>query len=520
MTMPCSQLRWVMLVSSLLLAACSPSDPAQPTTLPTPPTVTRPPAVVPQDRDPQAVLAALRQLDPCALVDPARAGVPGYPASLEPVPYSPHRCEVYRTYGDDEVEVILGAPFDEESRWNTAVVTIGGVKAYRSAHTDSCDLHIPVSFQLTIHFWVRKGVHSTSNGDMCAPATGFAEYAVTRLADPDNAPSVLPMADRDACQVLTAALGANPDGYRVAFNDSLNGIDACGGDIEDPERAAPTLAARLVYNPDPAQQRDSIRTIGGRPVRVYEQPDYCHLTWSVGKVRTPERSRTDQQVELQAPDCRMGKAMVLAAMTHMQQPPPPVAAAPQRPITYRPDEPDLAVPGAYVAHTSINDPRYCQPAVNVPVPSGSTEIITGATTDPHVVCAFSRAAITGHFGQDFSPIVTTGHTCVFVEPTRAVEIQVRVDPDSRPQASPGTRRATIAGHAATFHDNITDTTGISYEIAAAVTPGTDPGMVIVTVRFRHPRGVPHSDTTPIDTALASKLEPAVTDMLTTHFATR
>jgi hypothetical protein len=82
---------WFIAIVASLVAACTTSEPAQPTTLPPLATVTHPPATVPQDRDPQAVLTVLRQPDPCTLVDPARAGVPGYPANLNPVPCSPHQ---------------------------------------------------------------------------------------------------------------------------------------------------------------------------------------------------------------------------------------------------------------------------------------------------------------------------------------------------------------------------------------------------------------------------------------------
>lgn len=500
--------RFVMLGLGLaFIAGCSSNEPsANNERLPK---VTHAKAEAPKDRDEKAVMAALRQLDACALVDPA-AKVAGFPADAMRRARSPHRCEILREDGADEVEVILGDLLDAQRRSTSELLTIGGVKAYRSASEDSCFVDLPVSFRLAIKFYARKGSRSASS-EMCAPAKGFAQYAVGRLADPDRVKpgQNTPMAEWDACQILTAGLGDNPEGLKIATNSSNSGVDSCGADKERPENASPAVRVELQYGRDPASETKYVRTVGGKPVRVYEESDYCNLAWSNGKVKSGEAGRTDQVVEVQARDCKGGEAITTAAMSRLRDA-PPTAAKPQRPLTYRPDEPDIALPGACADFAPVTTARPCEPYVEITVPSGSQDVLRAAEADPNVNCAIAKEAVARHFGDKFKPVTSMGR-CVFVEPTHSVELTIVAMPIS---IEMGDKPQNVAGHPAyTERRGNGSDLYIDHELGVSV---GERGIVKFTGSFARKRGADREAR--IDDSLSSKLQPLATDVMTKYFA--
>src|SRR5262249_54224013 len=89
-------------------------------------------AAPPRDRDSTAVVAALRRLDACALVDPAVASQLGFGARPAVYPEAPHSCTVSSapSSGHDEVEIRLGAQVEHFHKWGAAPITLAGAKAY------------------------------------------------------------------------------------------------------------------------------------------------------------------------------------------------------------------------------------------------------------------------------------------------------------------------------------------------------------------------------------------------------
>jgi len=159
----------------------------------------------PQDRDGAAVVAALRQLDACALVDRAVVSRAGFGAQPAIYPEAPHTCTVSSapSSGNDEVQIRLGAQVEHFQKWSAAPITLAGVKAYlqdESLERDHCAIYLPVSFTRAIWIGTRGGTSTRSVSDLCAVTKSFAIAAVVRLvADPDSLRAdrrSLPLSDR------------------------------------------------------------------------------------------------------------------------------------------------------------------------------------------------------------------------------------------------------------------------------------------------------------------------------------
>jgi hypothetical protein len=482
-----------VLLTALLafVASCSSNNQPAKDTGPLP-KVEHPAAGVPKDRDQDAVVAALRQLDACALLDAKGASVRGKPAAK-----GPHRCEISReSTGDDKIRVTIGAGYDSERRFNDELLAVGGMKAYLRQGTNSCTGQVPVSFTLAIEYVVEQAA-----GGTCAVAKELLQHAVTRLSDQDSLRpgSNRPMADWDACMLLSGAIGSS-DGYSFAVDSPL-GVDGCVADKQN----AKQMRLEISYERDPSKEHDKIRTIGGKPVRVYEQSDYCAYAWSVGRVPDAD---SDQVVDLHAPDCKQGETIVTAAVGLLSKEPPRKSVNPQRPLTYRSDEPDAPRPGACVDHRE----RACQPYVEVPVPSGGAQILRGAEADPNVICAITREAVAKHLGSEFKP-VTAGQECHFGEPTHTAVLKVGVDVHRIGRGTSG-ESIKLAGHPA-----FRRTDRGRYELSTLSAKDENDkaaGLLHFSMEFRPRRGT--DSTEPADDSRFGKVEPLVTDVLTKYFA--
>jgi hypothetical protein len=478
----------VVVVLLALLAGCT----AKPEDLGPLPKVTHPQAEVPKDRDEPAVLAALRQTDACALLGP---DAKVYPANVTPKAKGPHRCAIRRDDNGDEIEVVLGDLFGPGPRFGRELITIGGAKAYQWVLDGECLVHLPVSFRLAIKFWGRKGAQSAGSDEICSVTRGFAAYAVTRLSIQDSPKPGLPLADWDACQLLTAALGANPDKYALGINESLYGVDSCGADPREPERASPAVGLTIRYGGDPAAEGD-VRTIGGMRVRVYQFSDACTLAWSNGN---------DVLLELRAPDCARAEGYAAAAMARLRDPAPPAGPL-WRPLTYRPSEPDVGVAGACLDLSPDVNPQSCQPYVQVPVPAGDARVIQAAEADLNINCAIARDGVARHFG-DLRP-VTFDRGCAFVEPSHAVKISVYA---SRTPAMSDGRPVTVAGHEGRLMISRGDGRS-DHKLSLSV---GDKGSVLFEASLRPTRGT--GDQARPDDSPASKLELFAADVMAKYF---
>lgn len=290
-----------------------------------PPTSTVGPSEPAPARDLQAVLAALRGLDPCALAEPAR----GDGADLTAEPRGPHRCDLMQNSAT-VVQVTLGTPLSTEDLPMRSI-ELSGVRAYEFDAPSGCGVRIPVHPTLAIGFDGKDGVQA------CERTREVAAVAAPRLADPDAVRIQDPGAGWDACTAL-ATVTSRFDDLVPGYGD--HGIDSCGVAPETTGGLTPVPDTRLdiSYGIDPAQDTDltgyEYTTIGGRKVRVLSSE--CSFAWSQGFVGAQQEARV---IELVAPDCPSGKPHV-AALIRLMNGDPPVSAEPQDPLTYGTDEPD------------------------------------------------------------------------------------------------------------------------------------------------------------------------------------
>ncbi|MCT2583020.1 hypothetical protein [Actinophytocola gossypii] len=381
-------MRVAVVVLFLVLAGCTVPVGSRP--LPDP--------AVPVDRDQDAVLAALRLVDACAMVD-------GNVTAL-----GPHRCQVRA--GGNEFFIRMGVRFDEEDKSRPRV--LGGAKAYVDPLDRArCSAHLPVSFKLSIRFDVVRGP--------CAAVLPVVETAARRL--PTLPPAELPMADWDPCTLLAAALPTRLDHQLDLDRRGRHGMDGCVADAELPT-PVPRIQLTLAYGPDP----DSSDTVGGMPVAVEPIGSKCEVSWTNGPFGAAE-----QVVAVRAPDCDLAREIAAGVLS---TPPRPPSITPQDPLLYGPDEPDVPRTGP-CAYIKLD----CRPHEDTPLPDDD---IVAAAEDPDVACQLAREPVRERFPL-VDPVITYDH-CQFVTTSRAVTVGVSFHPPGQHELYRGKgTRADIAG---------------------------------------------------------------------------
>jgi hypothetical protein len=409
----------------LFLAGCSADEPPAPDG--PLPKVEHPKAPIPKDRDEQAVLSALRRVDPCALLDPSGGAVAGFPADLKPQASGPFTCSIDPSEGKygGAVHVKFNR-FTEDDRIKLPLLTLGGGKAYVKTHMTTCNVFLPVSFTMAIEFStiVQEGA------DPCPAPKAFAQVAAPKLANPDAVQAPLSW---DACGALRTAVG---DGS-LDYKPGIFGIEGC----------STTSNGSLHFTHGwKSGSKATSETVGGKRVEVDATSNFgpgCSVGWRHGTARTQSARSNEFWVGVLLQDCAKAKALAERVMTVLASPPPEVA--PQRPVLYGPDEADMAAPGA-CAHAGR--PHDCQPYVEVPVPPGTKDKVRAAQADPNVECALAIEAVAKHFGPQWKPVIDSDLGCQFVEPARSGWISVNTNSArlSDTGRSDGESDATIAGH--------------------------------------------------------------------------
>jgi hypothetical protein len=465
-------LRGIAVAALLVLAGCGSGDDGGPL-----PKVEHPKAAVPKDRDGQAVLAALRRIDPCALLDPK-----GFPADRKPKASGPFTCSISRTddrYADSQT--VRFTTLGDQDRARNPLQIIGGAKAYSAINRDPCVYSFPVSFELAIEF-----SSYSSHRDNCTSAKELAQGVAMKLANPD---AVAVAQSWDACAVLRTATNGESGTYR--YGDGT-GFDDC-------RASAPFAALVLGYSPK-SDQGATVETIGGKRVAIH-QGDQCEITWHNGVAR----QSNELWVSIQGVDCAKAKTMAERAMTALAAPPP--ETTPQRPLLYGPDDPDRPIPGACVLWEK---PDQCQPYVEVPVPSEKGQLIRAAEADPNVDCAMAIEAVTKHFGAQWKPVtITDQRGCTFIESTRLARVSVSTsaEPVSKRPHVDGERDLTIADHPGTLwsSDNV-----CVIDLATGKSKDTD-GALSVTMRDS---SAANSQDKPDE----AKVRALATDLIVKHFS--
>jgi hypothetical protein len=406
----------IVCVAAATLSGCStPSDEADPPSSSAP---SRPPAPEPpEDRDEDAVMTALRQLDLCAVLETAMTATPGLSGSAQPRAWQPFACVVQGQRDQITAKVVSSIHGD---RVVLPTRTIAGAKAYLREGQDSCTEYLPVSFELAIEF-------SQSGSESCKALTELVAASVAVLADPEAA-RVNPRLD--ACTTLAEALESDVDRSKLLATE----LDICSYLAQSREdRAAVSFDRTLVPS-----GRSRSEVVGGTQARIYEDDDACEVYWRQGPFASRYAATPDYPVVVGMPDCDRATELAESVIEVLAEP-PPVGVAPQHPLLYAPDEPDSPLLGACAY---VEDPGRCEPYREVPIPDD----VTDASQDGHAMCAVSVDAVRQNFGPTLNPVVVSdsGTVCYFVEPERTVQVTFVVKP-GQARGEPGDQEVTIAG---------------------------------------------------------------------------
>ncbi|MFC5286306.1 hypothetical protein ACFPM7_04525 [Actinokineospora guangxiensis] len=275
-------MRWLVVPVALFVAACSqPSVGTEESA---------------DGRDPAAVVAALRPLDPCALIGGGER-------------LGPHRCTADGAFTGDALRVDIGVWDDPATPVTGERLDLAGSLGLRRKFDDSCVVDLPAGADLVIRFTYQ----GSSAGTACTEVTEAATAAVTALADPPRvaAPHL------DACTALTRS-GADLGDLAVRFSEVQHGLDLCQARA-DVEGGWETRYSVQLLDGD---VRPGGATVAGAAVEVRETGDSCEYTWSV---------QPGVLLRLSAPDCAETETLATTLVPIAAD--PADAVEPQHPIT-------------------------------------------------------------------------------------------------------------------------------------------------------------------------------------------
>jgi len=421
---------------------------------------------MPQGRDGAAVTAALRAIDPCALLDPEVARQNGIPGAT-PIALGPHACVMAPTAdfepGDDlGVQVQVGEYRDQGLRYFGAPTIVGGAKAYQYATTEShptCRLVVPVSFELVVKFSYQ--LSGGGNGDVCPKVRPYAESAVSKLRNPAAiAPASRPYSAWDGCTLLATTLpGDEAKKYRYQPNGVKDPLAGCETFATEGRDMGPRF--EMFYS-TPAELHGESRSIAGKTVGMNLLGQDCQAVWNDGPSGNQNKWYATVTVQLSAKNCDTAAALAERMMGLATGKPGQVAPAAE--LLYAPNDNDTGARGACVDLGVTGGLPDCEPYQPVALASSPQQILADAGQNRNVQCAVFNDAVVALYGKEFVP-VTWGAHCFFVDPAHEIMILVNVDPTYVPadygQGSPGRRETTIAGKAAVV---FTDEKKTSYDI--------------------------------------------------------
>lgn len=414
------------------------------------------PAASGDTRDAHAVAVAVRNLDPCKLLDVDLARSDG-DEDAHTLRTGPHSCLLSPTEEYDPVEnqvrVAVGGQYRFGRRYNDKPVEISGVKAYKSYDDSECAFHIPVSSARSVDLNYRPYRDSRP----CESLEPYAASAAKRLTDPDELELTsdhMYMA-WDGCGLVSQVLGSDSEDYEFATNGGIDPLSGCDVSVRKDEDGSPRTddeGFELVtdytsWPPDPA---DNKREIGGYDV-YGRDGERCTATWSPEDSVTAEDLYSNLVLELTGDSCERVEKLVEPISSLAEEEPDDTDVEPQRPLYYEEDESDIPVEGACVDLGGNTMPTDCEPYRSVKIPDDKTEIVEAAMSDGNVACALANDAVAEVYGRDFKP-VTLGQGCYYVKPSHTLQISVGTGtgPGYKPAGycdgtAPGEREVTKVG---------------------------------------------------------------------------
>jgi hypothetical protein len=478
----------------------------------------------PADRDPAAVMAALRQIDACKLIDQSAVTAAGYPVAFLGVP-SPHSCQAFIKASLSELHVRLGGTFELPTRFFAAPLDVAGMRGYRTDMTRSsngkpepvCQVDLPVAPQQSISLWVRRDTTGADTFDPCKVAEAVGVSAAAALAHAEQVradPTDTPLSTWDACTLLLVLLGKHPTKYKLTRGGGLfdNAMDTCSAQQKSNHSLNDDFELRLDYRKaDWAAQGiyEHPSDIEGKQVFLRrDSKGNCDRAW----VHQPLPNTNGSWVaviELTSQTCE--PEPVSQVIRAERAGPPPVQPLAQ--LLYRVDQPDLNYPGACVDYGSALQ-GDCQPAHETTVPTDPEQRRQAADRDPNITCALSAITVRAHLGAGLQPVTSNG-ACAWVEPTHTVALRIAVRTNRTPESygtSEQARQITVGGHPALRIDHTADPGHQRWEIY--VSTGNDlsqPGVIGAELATYPPRG--SRDGTAANTQPSGQLEPIIADLL-------
>lgn len=470
------------------------------------------------DRDEAKVAAALRQMDACAVLDPAAGAQLGFAPGARLLPTGPHSCSFTAAPSlEDKVEVILGIAFGHSARFGAKSLVLNGFKAYTNdtmgseAAKKDCWVDIPVSFEMSIEF--RAEAKYGSNHVPCDITTGFATAAMNKLKNPDalklSAPR--PMANWDSCSLLAQALGDKASTYTL---NPASGLDKCGASAKPVngkiDFKAPKPSLEIGYDSDPMKGALHPTQAGGKPADQSGSAALCRLSVDNGPSGAPDELYAHVVLKVSYGTCDQTSQLATGLVTAMNGQPPSLGE-PQSQLLYAAGEPDDPEPGAcldFVGQPGV----VCNPYVPTSIPGSTADLLAKADANRNVACAMAKDPMQAAF-PDLKP-VTWGAHCFFVGPAHTLEIYFDVsaanhpaDYGKDPSLYQDRKTSTVSGHPAVSFR-------ASGEYYVYVSPGQDlnqNGIVAGIVKVFPPRGsgdatrkmtVDQATTTAVDQVMA------------------
>ena len=266
--------------------------------------------------DVEAVTAALRELDPCALLADVDALVRT----------SPFSCRG----GDDPVlTVTLGVWLDPDVR--REVTALAGVRAVRTSGDRYCATTLLTGADLGIAF-AADTTKAGLGGSLCALAEDGATAAVGLLEKPENLTASGPR--QDACELLRRA--GRDAGIDVTENTELRfgpntgtGLGLCQARQAVEGGWRTRFSARIIHTRFGSLSNERPDVLDGRDVRIYDTGEDCEYGWRV-RESGETGDYADTVIQLRGDRCEEAARLAAALMLSDTEPSPSVA--PKRPI--------------------------------------------------------------------------------------------------------------------------------------------------------------------------------------------
>ncbi|MFC4852864.1 hypothetical protein [Actinophytocola glycyrrhizae] len=266
--------------------------------------------------DVEAVTAALRELDPCALLPDADA----------PVRTGPFACRV----GDDPaLTVTLGVWLDPDVP--REVIALGGVRAVSTSSDRHCATTLLTGADLGIAF-AADTARTGLGGSLCALAEDGAIAAVDLLEKPERLAASGPR--QDACELLRRA--GRDAGIDVTEDTELRfgpnagtGLGLCQARQAVDGGWRTRFSARITHTRFGSISNERPDVLDGRDVRVYDTGDGCEYGWRV-RESGETAPYADTVIQLRGDSCEEAAKLASALMPSDTDPSPSVA--PKRPI--------------------------------------------------------------------------------------------------------------------------------------------------------------------------------------------